>query len=67
MDLAALSACEVILLSLADAAACRRVLHDLTLAGLQGRLVMDMSTLLPDEAESLAAIAAKAGADFSCA
>ena len=64
VDLAALSACEVILLSLTDAAACRLVLHDLTLAGLQGRLVVDMSTLLPDEAESLAAIAAKAGADF---
>lgn len=64
VDLAALAACDMILLSLTDAAACRLVLHDLTLAGLQGRLVVDMSTLLPDEAESLAAIAAKAGADF---
>lgn len=64
VDLAALSACEVILLSLTDAAACGLVLRDLTLAGLQGRLVVDMSTLLPDEARSLAAIAAQAGADF---
>ncbi|WP_374644786.1 NAD(P)-dependent oxidoreductase [Tabrizicola sp.] len=64
VDLPTLAACEVILLSLTDAAACRSVLHELTGAGLRGRLVVDMSTHLPDEAGSLAAIAAQAEADF---
>jgi hypothetical protein len=40
------------------------VLEDLARAGVQGRLVIEMSTLLPDQAEALAAQAAAAGADF---
>lgn len=64
VDLPALAACDVILLSLTDAAAARSVLQDLAGAGLQGRLVVDLSTHLPDEAEALAAIATQAGADF---
>ncbi|MFC3088403.1 NAD(P)-dependent oxidoreductase [Tabrizicola soli] len=64
VDLPGLAACEVILLSLTDAAASRSVLRNLAATGLQGRLVIEMSTLLPDEAGSLAVIAGTAGADF---
>lgn len=64
VELAALAACNVILLSLTDAAASEAVLRELEAAGLSGRLVIEMSTLMPDEAEALAGIAAAAGADF---
>ena len=64
VDLAHLAECDVILLSLTDAAASQSVLRSLTIAGLQGRMVIEMSTLLPDEAEGLAAMAQVAGADF---
>jgi 3-hydroxyisobutyrate dehydrogenase len=64
VDLAQLAECDVILLSLADAAASRSVLRNLIEAGLQGRIVIEMSTLLPDEAEALAATAQAEGADF---
>lgn len=64
VDLAGLAAADVILLSLTNAAASQEVLRDLAGAGLSGRLVIEMSTLLPDEAEALASAAAAAGADF---
>jgi 3-hydroxyisobutyrate dehydrogenase len=64
VELPALAACDTILLSLTDAAASRAVLGGLADAGLQGRLVIEMSTLLPDEAEVLGAAARAAGADF---
>lgn len=64
VTLAELAACDTILLSLTDAAASRAVLNDLASAGLSGRLVIEMSTLLPAEAEALAATATAAGADF---
>ena len=64
VDLAGLAGAEVILLSLTDAVASASVLEDLARAGVQGRLVIEMSTLLPDQAEALAAQAAAAGADF---
>jgi 3-hydroxyisobutyrate dehydrogenase len=64
VDLAALAGCDVILLSLTDAAASRSVLGALAKAGLHGRLVIEMSTLMPAEAEELGAMAAAAGADF---
>lgn len=64
VDLAGLAAAEVILLSLTDAAASHAVLEELARAGLGGRLVIEMSTLLPDEAEAIAAAATAAGADF---
>jgi 3-hydroxyisobutyrate dehydrogenase len=64
VTLAQLAACDTILLSLTDAAASRAVLNDLASAGLSGRLVIEMSTLLPDEAEALAVTATAAGADF---
>jgi 3-hydroxyisobutyrate dehydrogenase len=64
VDLAQLAECDVILLSLADAAASRSVLRNLIEADLQGRIVIEMSTLLPDETEALAATAQAEGADF---
>ncbi|WP_137111360.1 NAD(P)-dependent oxidoreductase [Rhodobacter sp. SY28-1] len=64
VDLAQLAGCNVILMSLTDAAASQSVLRSLADLGLKGRLVIEMSTLLPDEAEALAAIAQAAGADF---
>jgi 3-hydroxyisobutyrate dehydrogenase len=63
-DLPALAACDVIVLSLTDAAAGQDVLAGLARAGLAGRLVVDMSTVLPDEAEALASAAAATGAAF---
>jgi 3-hydroxyisobutyrate dehydrogenase len=63
-DLAGLARADVILMSLTDAAASQSVLRGLAEAGLAGRLVIEMSTLLPDEAEAIAAEATAAGADF---
>lgn len=63
-DLPGLAACDVILLSLTDAAASAAVLDQLARVGLAGRLVIDLSTLMPDEAEALAAKATGAGAEF---
>lgn len=63
-DLAGLAACDTILLSLTDATASAAVLEQLAGLGLQGRLVIEMSTLLPDDADALAAMAATAGAEF---
>jgi 3-hydroxyisobutyrate dehydrogenase len=64
VGLAGLAECDTIILSLTDATASQAVLRDLATAGLAGRLVIEMSTLLPDEAEALAALAAAARADF---
>jgi 3-hydroxyisobutyrate dehydrogenase len=64
VDLAGLAACDIVILSLTDAAASDAVLRGLSSVGLTGRLVIEMSTLLPDEAEAIAAMATGAGADF---
>jgi 3-hydroxyisobutyrate dehydrogenase len=64
VDQPGLVGCDVILLSLTDAAASAAVLRGLSSFGLSGRLIIDMSTLLPDDAEGLAWTAAAAGADF---
>jgi 3-hydroxyisobutyrate dehydrogenase len=64
VDLPGLGACNIVLMSLTDAAASHGVLRDLAGAGLSGRLVIEMSTLLPDDAEALAAAATLAEADF---
>ncbi|MGA0376740.1 MAG: NAD(P)-binding domain-containing protein, partial [bacterium] len=48
-DLAEVVDCEVILLALTDAEAVSGVVQDLIGAGIQGRLVVDLSTLLPQE------------------
>ena len=63
-DMADLAACDVILLSLTDAAASGAVLDQLVAAGIAGHLLIEMSTLLPYEADTLAAKATAAGADF---
>ncbi len=55
---------DVILTSLTDFAALEPVLAGLTAADLKGKLVIEMSTLLPDEEEALAAIVTGAGAEF---
>jgi 3-hydroxyisobutyrate dehydrogenase len=64
VELASLAATDVIVLSLTDATASQGVLGDLVKAGLAGRLIIEMSTLMPDEAEALAVAAQSAGADF---
>ncbi|MGQ0563717.1 MAG: NAD(P)-dependent oxidoreductase [Gemmobacter sp.] len=64
VDLSVIAACDAVLLSLTDAAASRAVLGDLSRAGLTGRLVVEMSTLLPAGAEAIGEMAAEAGADF---
>lgn len=63
-DLSALAAADAILLSLTDAAAVDAVVEDLIAAGIDGRLVVDMSTLLPDETRAAAVRINAAGADF---
>lgn len=63
-DLAGLAGCDTILLSLTDAVASGVVLDQLIAEGIKGRLVVEMSTLLPAEADALAATAIAAGADF---
>lgn len=63
-DMAGLAACDTILLSLANAAASRLVLDGLQDAGITGKLVIDLSTLLPDDADALANRATAAGAQF---
>ncbi len=64
VDLPGLAETDLILLSLTNAEASGEVLQSLAAAGLDGGLVVDLSTLLPVEAEALAAAAAAAGADF---
>lgn len=63
-DLAGLSAAETILISLTDAAAVSAVVDGLVRSGIGGRLVVDMSTLLPNESRDIAAKVSTAGADF---
>lgn len=63
-DLAGLAACDTILIALTDAAAVQAAVSGLIAAGIAGRLVVDMSTLLPAETQAMAAQIAAAGADF---
>jgi 3-hydroxyisobutyrate dehydrogenase len=63
-DLATVAAADTILISLTDAAAVEVVTADLISAGIDGKLVIDMSTLLPDETRTVAGKIAAAGADF---
>lgn len=62
--LAALAAADVILLSLTDAAAVTDVVDDISKAGIAGKLVIDMSTVLPAETREIAARILAQGADF---
>lgn len=63
-DLAALAACDTILISLTDAEAVDAVIDGLCAAGIAGGLVVDLSTLLPEESRAVGARVAAAGADF---
>jgi 3-hydroxyisobutyrate dehydrogenase len=63
-DPAGLAACETILMSLTSAEASAGVLRGLADRGIAGRLIVEMSTLLPEAAEELARLATEAGADF---
>jgi 3-hydroxyisobutyrate dehydrogenase len=63
-ELAELARCDAILLVLTDAAASRRVIEDLARAGLDGALVLDLSTHSPAEADALSVQATAAGAEF---
>lgn len=56
--------CEIIVLSLTDAAAVESVTDDLSRAGTGGRLVIDTSTVLPETSVALAERLARAGCDF---
>lgn len=64
VDVRGLAGCEVIIVSVADAEASGAVLDGLIAAGIGGRLVIEMSTLLPEAADALAARVETAGADF---
>lgn len=63
-DLAGIAGCDTILISLTDAAAVGSVAERLVAAGIAGKLVIDLSTLLPEETGTIAARFAVAGADF---
>ncbi len=63
-DLASLVAAEMILVSLTDAAAVEAAVAGLICAGIPGKLVIDLSTLLPDETRALAAKITAADAEF---
>lgn len=59
-----LLAADIILISLADASAVAAVADDLIAAGITGKLIVDMSTLLPVESRAIAEKVTGAGADF---
>lgn len=63
-DLAELANCEVIVTSLTNADAVDNVVDGLIAAGIDNRLIVEMSTLLPAEAAALAVRITAAGADF---
>ncbi|PTE20283.1 NAD(P)-dependent oxidoreductase [Cereibacter changlensis JA139] len=63
-DLADLARCDILLLSLTDAAAVNEVTEQLLQAGVAGKLVIDLSTLLPADSEAIAARVTAGGADF---
>ncbi|MEH6772316.1 MAG: NAD(P)-dependent oxidoreductase [Cereibacter changlensis] len=63
-DLVDLARCDILLLSLTDAAAVNEVTEQLLQAGVAGKLVIDLSTLLPADSEATAARLTAGGADF---
>ena len=63
-NLEALATCDVILISLTDAKAVEAVADGLISVGIAGRLVVDTSTILPEESRAVAAKIAAASADF---
>ena len=63
-DLAEVASCNLIILSLTDAQAVESVARNLIGAGVTGRVIVDMSTLLPDDTRRIAARIVEAGAEF---
>jgi 3-hydroxyisobutyrate dehydrogenase len=63
-DIAAASVADVFLISLTNAQAVRAVTDALIKAGIRGKLVVDLSTLLPDETKQIGASIIAAGAEF---
>lgn len=63
-DLKDLSACDTIILSLTNFEAVDVVINGLADAGINGKLIIEMSTLLPAEQEKIAQTATSAGAGF---
>lgn len=63
-DLAGLIDADILLLSLTNASAVDEVAGGLIAAGIAGKLVVDMSTLLPEETRAIATRLTEAGADF---
>lgn len=63
-EIAEAAKADALILSLTDASAVGTVIDGLLDAGIEGRLVIDTSTLLPDETRAVADRVAKAGADF---
>jgi 3-hydroxyisobutyrate dehydrogenase len=55
---------DIILISLTDATAVEAVIDGLIAVGIDNKLIVDMSTLLPDETRAVADKVAAAGADF---
>jgi len=63
-DIDAAATAEVILISLTNAQAVGSVCNELINAGIAGKLVVDLSTLLPSETAEIGAQISAAGADF---
>ena len=63
-DLATVTACDIILISLIDAAAVDAAADGLIAADISGKLIVDMSTLLPEYTRAVAAKITNAGAAF---
>lgn len=63
-DLAGLIGADILLLSLTNASAVDEVAGGMIAAGISGKLVVDMSTLLPEETRAIATRLTEAGADF---
>ena len=63
-EIAEAAKADALILSLTDASAVGTVIDGLHDAGIEGRLVIDTSTLLPGETRVVADRVAKAGADF---
>ena len=63
-DLVAVTTCDIILLSLTDADAVEAVVGKLIIAGVSGHVIVDMSTLLPEDTRRIAASAVAAGAEY---
>lgn len=63
-DLATVAAAGTILVSLTDAAAVEAATAELIRAGISGKLIVDLSTLLPEETRGIAEQVTAAGAEF---